>query len=117
MITNLAKCSLVAITLVAAATGSQAASPSSVGAREPFTDGARSGSDPRDPYTDGARSVQEPRSPYTDGTSKFDPYYDGARSSSGLNLTDAPADPAQSVEPIPAAPSRDVLPRSSRKSK
>lgn len=67
MTTNIAKRFLFAIALVAAA-GAQAASPSHAGARDPFTEGARSITDASDPYTDGTRTLQEPRSPYYDGT-------------------------------------------------
>jgi len=66
MITANAKRLAFALTLLAAAAGAQA-SGASPGARDPFTDSARSVSEPRDPYTDGARSVSEPRDPYTDG--------------------------------------------------
>jgi hypothetical protein len=114
MITTKTQRILIAIALVAAAAGAQAAGP---GARDPFTDGARSVSESRDPYTDGARSVQEPRSPYSDGAAKFDPYYDGAPSSTGLNLTDASAESAHHVESALTVPSPDAMPRSSRKSK
>jgi len=107
MSARLAKCSLLVISLIAEAAGAQAASPAAAGAREPFTDSARSVSDPRDPYTDGARSVQEPWSPYSDGARKFDPYSDGARASSALNLTGA-ADAAQGLEPTPAVPARNT---------
>ncbi|MEM5430262.1 hydroxyquinol 1,2-dioxygenase [Cupriavidus oxalaticus] len=115
MSTSLAKRFLLAISLVAAAAGAQAAGPSATGARDPYTDSARSVTDPRDPYTDGARSVQEPRSPYSDGARKFDPYSDGARTSTALGLTGASADPAQGLEPIPTAPARGALNGSSSK--
>ena len=67
MITNFSKRFVFAVALVAAAAGAHASGLSHVGARDPYTDGARSVSEVRDPYTDGARSVQEPRSPYSDG--------------------------------------------------
>jgi hypothetical protein len=99
MTSNIAKRFVFAIALVAAAAGAQAAGLSHVGARDPFTDGARSVSDARDPYTEGARSVQEPRSPYNDGARTVDPYYDGARSVAGLDRSGVSADPARSVDP------------------
>ncbi len=80
MTTNITKRFVLAIALVAAAAGAQAAGLSHVGAR--------------DPYTEGARSVQEPRSPYVDGARNVDPYYDGARFVAGLDQkwpSDAPA--------------------------
>lgn len=64
---------------------SMAAPLAKIGARDPYTDGARTGA--RDPYTDGAaQAVLEarigPRDPYTDGglisPRGRDPYTDGA---------------------------------------
>ncbi|WP_042875703.1 hypothetical protein [Cupriavidus necator] len=71
MTTNIAKRLVFAVALVAAAAGAQAASLSHAGARDMFTDVARSINDARDPYTDGARTVQEPRSPYYDGAHTY----------------------------------------------
>lgn len=51
----------LATTLAGAATMANAAPRSA----DPFTDGARVGA--RDVYSDGARSVQDARSPFTDG--------------------------------------------------
>ncbi|RWA51353.1 hypothetical protein AU476_23100 [Cupriavidus sp. UYMSc13B] len=70
MTTHIAKRLVFAIALIAAV-GAQAASLSHARARDPFTDGARSVTDPRNPYTDGARTVQEPRSPYYDGAHTY----------------------------------------------
>ena len=89
MSTNIAKRLVLSIALAAAAAGAQAAGFSHVGARDPFTDGARSVQDARDPYSEGARSVQDQRSPFTDG----------ARSLAGLDRTGVSADPARSVDP------------------
>ncbi|CAG9185189.1 hypothetical protein [Cupriavidus pampae] len=53
-----------------------------VGARDPYTDGARGVNEPRSTFTDGARSVNEPRSPYSDGartvTERRDVFAEGA---------------------------------------
>lgn len=89
MTTNFARRLAFAITLFAAAAGSQAAESSHVGARDPFTDGARSVSGALDPYTDGARSVHGPRSPY----------YDGAHTAAGKEPGGLSAAPARNVEP------------------
>ncbi len=62
MTTPITKRIVLAIALVAAAAGAQAAT---VGAR--------------DPYSDGARSVQDARDPFVDGARNSDPYLDGAR--------------------------------------
>ncbi|CAG2130393.1 hypothetical protein LMG31506_00806 [Cupriavidus yeoncheonensis] len=99
MTTNTAKRFVLAIALLAAAAGAQAAGLSHVGARDPFTDGARAVSDARDPYTEGARSVQEPRSPYVDGARNVDPYYDGARFVAGLDQKWPSDAPARNVDP------------------
>jgi len=135
MTTHTAKRIVFAIALVAFAGTSLAA-----GARGAFSDNGRSVSDPRDPYagrtftvaglerngvsasparsfdsyTDGARSVQEPRDPYTDGAAKFSPGDDGARSPTGMNLTDALL-PAHNITPLPTAPSRNAPSRQSHK--
>lgn len=88
MTTNFAKRFVFAVALIAAA-GAQAAGLSHVGARDPFTDGARSVTAAPDPFTDGARSVQEPLSPY----------YDGAHTLAGMDRTGVSADPARKVDP------------------
>ena len=53
-----------------------------IGARDPYSDGARGINDHRSPYSDGARSVTEPRSPYSDGartvTEQRDAFGEGA---------------------------------------
>ncbi|MGY2490747.1 hydroxyquinol 1,2-dioxygenase [Cupriavidus sp. CP313] len=95
MTTHIAKRFVFAIALVAAAAGAQAAALPQVGARDPFTDGARSVQEARSPYSDGARAVD----PFTDGARNVDPYYDGARTLSGLDRTGVSADPARSVDP------------------
>ncbi|MFP4592279.1 hydroxyquinol 1,2-dioxygenase [uncultured Ralstonia sp.] len=64
---------LVAVALAVAAVGAVAA-PSYAGARDPYTEGARSVQDARDAYAEGARSADI----YTDGARSADPYYDGA---------------------------------------
>ncbi|MFJ1255152.1 hydroxyquinol 1,2-dioxygenase [Cupriavidus sp. CuC1] len=89
MTTHFAKRFVFAVALIAAAAGAQASGLSHAGARDPFTDGARSVNASRDPYTDGARSVQEPRSPY----------YDGAHTVAGWDRTGVSADPARHVDP------------------
>ncbi|QBY53294.1 hydroxyquinol 1,2-dioxygenase [Cupriavidus oxalaticus] len=99
MTTNIARRFVLAIALTAAAAGAQAASLSHVGARDPYTDGARSVLDARDPYSEGARSVQEPRSAYSDGARSFDPFTDGARMLAGLDRTGVSAAPARSADP------------------
>ncbi|AGW92888.1 signal peptide protein [Ralstonia pickettii DTP0602] len=76
MTTQFTKRIVLAIALVAAAAGAQAGN---VGARDPYSDGARSVQGARDPFTDGARSVQDARDPFTDGARNVDPYLDGAR--------------------------------------
>lgn len=103
MTTNNAKRFVLAIALLAAAAGAQAAGPSHVGARAPFTDGARSVEEARSPYSDGARAVD----PFTDGARAVDPYYDGARTYyggartlAGMDRTGPSADPARSVDPL-----------------
>ena len=83
---TLAQRLVLAVALAAAAAGAQA---SVLGARDPFTEGARSATEARDPYTEGARSVQEPRSPY----------YDGARTVAGMDRTGVSAPPARSADP------------------
>lgn len=72
MTRNLIK-SLTAVAIAVAAVGAVAA-PSYAGARDPYTEGARTVQDTRDAYTEGARSVDL----YTDGARSADPYYDGA---------------------------------------
>uniref|UniRef100_UPI0004937C2A hypothetical protein n=2 Tax=Burkholderiaceae TaxID=119060 RepID=UPI0004937C2A len=86
-----------AIALAAAAAGVQAAGLSHAGARDPFTDGARSVQDARDVYSEGAHGVQDPRSPYTDGARNVDTFTDGARTLAGLDRTGVSADPARSI--------------------
>lgn len=119
---NLTKRLVLAVALIAAAAGAQA---SVVGARDPYSDGARSVQDQRSPYTEGARSVQDQRSPYydgahtvagldrtgvsapparsadpyLDGARTLDPYYEGAHTVAGLDRTGPSADPARSVDP------------------
>jgi hypothetical protein len=95
MTTNNAKRFVLAIALVTAAAGAQAAAVSHVGARDPFTDGARSVEEARSPYSDGARAVD----PFTDGARTVDPHYDGARTLAGMDRTGPSADPARSVNP------------------
>ena len=68
MTRNLAK-SFAVVALAVAAAGAHAATAFG-GARDPYTEGARS----TDIYTDGARTADV----YTDGTRNADPYYDGA---------------------------------------
>ncbi len=99
MTANITKRFVFAVALVAAAAGAQAAGLSQVGARDPFTDGARSVQGARDPFSEGARSVQEPRSPFNDGARNVDPDYDGARSLAGLDRAGVSADPARSIDP------------------
>lgn len=77
MHTHIAKRFVLAIALLAAAAGAQAAAFDQLGARDPYADGgARSVQEPRSPYTDGARDVGL----YTDAGRTVDQYYDGARS-------------------------------------
>lgn len=103
MSTNIAKrfaiAIAIAIALAAAAAGAQAAALSHVGARGPYTDGARSVQDARDAFSEGAHAVQEPRSPYSDGARNFDPYLDGTHTLAGRDRTGVSADPARSLEP------------------
>jgi hypothetical protein len=73
MTRNLAK-TLAVVALAVAAAGAQAAS--SVGARDPYTEGARAVQSAVDAYTEGARSSDV----YTDGARSTDIYTDGARS-------------------------------------
>jgi len=78
---NLAK-TLAVVAFAVAAAGAHAAA--SVGARDPYTEGARvvqaavdaytEGARSTDVYTDGARATDV----YTDGARSADPYYDGA---------------------------------------
>jgi len=95
---NTAKRFAFAIALLAAAAGAQAAS-SGVGARDPYTDGARAVHDARSPFNDGARSVQSPRSPYSDGARYVDPFTDGAHSLAGMDRTGVSAEPSRSADP------------------
>ncbi|MGO4809348.1 hydroxyquinol 1,2-dioxygenase [Cupriavidus sp. 2MCAB6] len=95
MTTNIAKRFVFAIALVAAAAGAHAAGLSHAGARDPYTEGARSVQESRDAYTDGARAVD----PYTDGARNVDPFTDGARTLAGMDRTGVSADPARSVDP------------------
>jgi len=81
MTRNLAK-TLAVVALAVAAAGAQAAS--SVGARDPYTEGARAVQSAVDAYTEGARSADvytdgaRATDIYTDGARSADPYYDGA---------------------------------------
>lgn len=85
MSTNIAKHFVFAVALVAAAAGAQAAGLSHAGAR--------------DPYTDGARSVREPRDPYIDGARNVDPYHDGAHVLAGMDRTHVSAEATRNVDP------------------
>ncbi len=73
---------LAVVALAVAAAGAQAAS--SVGARDPYTEGARAVQSAVDAYTEGARSSDSIRTVarstdiYTDGARSANPYYDGA---------------------------------------
>jgi hypothetical protein len=96
IMTSIAKRLVLAVALVAAAAGAQAAV---TGSRDVYTDGARSVQEPRNPYSDGARSVQDARSPYSDGARNVDPYTDGARIVAGMDRTGVSADPARTVDP------------------
>ncbi|GAB7543690.1 hydroxyquinol 1,2-dioxygenase [Cupriavidus sp. 8B] len=103
MTTHFAKRFVFAVALIAAAAGAQASGLSNAGARDPFTDGARSVNASRDPYTDGARSVGDSRDPYIDGARSVQeprsPYYDGAHTVAGWDRTGVSADPARHVDP------------------
>lgn len=90
--TSIAKRLVLAVALVAAAAGAQAAV---TGSRDVYTDGARSVQEPRNPYSDGARNVD----PFTDGARNVDPYTDGARIVAGMDRTGVSADPARTVDP------------------
>jgi hypothetical protein len=83
---NFANRLVLAVALAAAAAGAQA---SVVGARDPYSDGARTVQDARDVFSEGARAVQDQRSPY----------YDGAHTIAGMDRTGVSADPARSVDP------------------
>ncbi|ANH75148.1 hypothetical protein ACS15_5782 [Ralstonia insidiosa] len=82
MTRNLAK-SFAVVALAVAAAGAHAATAFG-GAREPYTEGARSVQEARDVYTKGARSTDiytdgaRTADVYTDGARNADPYYDGA---------------------------------------
>ncbi|AGW92862.1 hypothetical protein [Cupriavidus sp. DF5525] len=82
MTANIAKRFVFTVALLAAAASAQAAGISQAGARDPFTDGARSVTSARNPYFDGARSVSGVHDTYTDGARSVhdarSPYYDGA---------------------------------------
>ncbi|CAJ96573.1 Hypothetical protein H16_B1791 [Cupriavidus necator H16] len=95
-ITDLTKRIVLALALAAAAAGAQAAGP---GARDPFSEGARSVQDARNAFTDGARAVQDARDPYTEGARNVDPYDKGARILAGWDRTGPSADPARSFDP------------------
>lgn len=109
MTAQFAKRLVLALSLAAAAVGAQAAGFAQPGARDPYTEGARSVADARDPYSSGAHSAQEPRSvysdgarqtdPYSDGARQFDLYTDGARTLAGQDRTGVSAEPARSVDP------------------
>ncbi|WP_313815996.1 hydroxyquinol 1,2-dioxygenase [Cupriavidus sp.] len=77
---------VLAVALAAAAVGAQA---SVLGARDPYSDGARAVQSARDVFSEGARSVQDQRSPFTDG----------ARTLAGMDRTGVSAAPARSVDP------------------
>jgi len=102
MTTAIAKRFVFAAALAAAAVGAHAAGLS--GARDPYTEGARSVAGARDPYTDGARSVGDSRDPYTDGARSVgevrDRYMDGARTLAGLDRTGVSSEPAHRVDPF-----------------
>jgi hypothetical protein len=83
---NFANRLVLAVALAAAAAGAQA---SVVGARDPYSDGARTVQDARDVFSEGARAVQDQRSPY----------YDGAHTIAGMDRAGVSADPARSVDP------------------
>jgi hypothetical protein len=68
---------VLAVALAAAAVGAQA---SVLGARDPYSDGARAVQSARDVFSEGARSATAARDPYTEGARSADPYLDGARS-------------------------------------
>ncbi len=103
MHTHLVKRFALAVTLVAAAAGAQAAGLSYGGATDPYTAGARSVHATPSPYTDGARDVQSPRDPYTEGARTVqeprDPYTDGARMLAGMDRSGVSAPPARQADP------------------
>ncbi|QUN32433.1 hydroxyquinol 1,2-dioxygenase (plasmid) [Cupriavidus sp. KK10] len=94
MNTHIVKRFAIAVALLAAAAGAQAAS-SNIGARDAFTNGARSVQEPRSPYSDGARDFDT----FTEGARTVDPYLDGARTLAGLDRTGVSAEPSRSVDP------------------
>ena len=100
MSNNFAKSLVLAVSLAAAAVGAQA---SVLGARDPYSDGARSVQEARDVFSEGARSVSDARDPYTDGArgvqDQRSAYFDGAHTVAGLDRTGVSADPARSVDP------------------
>ncbi len=95
MTTPFTKRIVLALALTAAA-GAQAAGP---GARDPFSDGARSVQDARNAFIDGARAVQDARDPYTEGARNVDPYDKGERILAGLDRSGPSADPARAADP------------------
>lgn len=99
MTTHFAKRIVFAIAFVAAAAGAQAAGMSQPGARDPFSDGARSVQDQRSPFTDGARAVQDARDPYSEGARGIAPAGNGERIVAGMDRTGPSADPARSLDP------------------
>jgi len=78
MTTVIAKRLVLAAALVAATVGAHAAGLS--GARDPYTDGARSLSDTRDRYTDGARTLagMDRTGVSSEPAHRVDPFLDGA---------------------------------------
>ncbi|RWA50180.1 hydroxyquinol 1,2-dioxygenase [Cupriavidus sp. UYMSc13B] len=91
---NIAKRFVFAIALVAAAAGAQAAALSQAGARDPFTDGARSVQEARSPYNDARVPSTRSRTRAQRGS-----VLRRARTLSGLDRTGVSADPARSVDP------------------
>ncbi|MNL39817.1 hypothetical protein D3C87_1621250 [compost metagenome] len=87
---------VLAVALAAAAVGAQA---SVLGARDPYSDGARAVQSARDVFSEGARSATAARDPYTEGARSADPYLDGARTLAGMDRTGVSAAPARSVDP------------------
>jgi hypothetical protein len=93
---------VIAVALAAAAATAataQAAGMSQPGARDPFSDGARSVQAQRSPFTDGARAVHEARDPYAEGARSIGSYDAAERIIAGLDRTGASADPARSLDP------------------
>jgi len=95
-----AKRLVLAVALVAAAAGAQA---SVIGARDPYSDGARSVQDAHDVFSEGARSVPDARDPFTEGARSVQeprsPYSEGAHTIAGMDRAGVSGDPARSVDP------------------